>query len=233
MLHKYIWKCKARRYVNSYEDIGEENEANERLEEKIRHQQVVDEQIADKISLYDEGDQEAYGGYNGVIDNYDKERPSVRKASKFDYLSGDTYLDVFIFGAGSKLITNGYDLVFVTAPKDESTPGDGYLVAMSRVDHVDEALFESGLRWLKASKDKLVFINIEGENTTILEDYEATKGEMELCLNDLNEKTLDVGEINSPGQNFIKFKESRSYLWATRDNLFARLESNGHLYKIT
>jgi len=200
LLHKYIWKCKARRYANSYEDIGETNEANERLEEKIKHQQVVEEEIADKISIYDEGDQEAYGGYDGVIETYDKEKPSEHKTAPYDYLSDDQCLDVFVFGAGSKLITNGYDLIFVTAPKSDDTPGDGYYVAASSTESdTSTALFESGLRWLKASKDKIVFINIEGENISLIEDFEATQGELELCLNDLNEKTFDVGEINSAG----------------------------------
>ena len=34
LLHKYVWKCKARRYVNSYEEITP-NEADDRLQEKI------------------------------------------------------------------------------------------------------------------------------------------------------------------------------------------------------
>ena len=35
LLHKYIWKCKARRYINSGEDFPEKNEANERWKETI------------------------------------------------------------------------------------------------------------------------------------------------------------------------------------------------------
>jgi len=57
LLHKYIWKCKARRYVDSYEDTGlEPTEADKQLEEKIKHDAVVEEEIVRKISLYDEGD---------------------------------------------------------------------------------------------------------------------------------------------------------------------------------
>ena len=43
LLHNYIWKCKARRYVNGMNEISEENEANERLQEKIRHDQAVED----------------------------------------------------------------------------------------------------------------------------------------------------------------------------------------------
>lgn len=233
LLHKYIWKCKAKRHVNSYEDIGDEhNEANERLEEKLKYDQVVEEEITKKISLYDEGDQEAYGGYDGTIPGYDKEKPSPYVAMKFDYLGEDEIMDIMQFECGSRLVTNGYDLVFITAPSGEQ-PGDGYVLATT--DHevtVHEAYFESGLRWLKASKEKLVFVNIEGDSITLAEDEFATEGEIQLCLNDLNEKTLDVGDINKMNQNFLKFKGCRSYMWATQHHLFAKLESNDQLYKL-
>jgi len=77
-----------------------------------------------------------------------------------------------------------------------------------------------------------VFVNIEGQSTAIAEDEVATKGQMELCLNDLNEKTLDVAEINSNGENFLKFKGTRSYLWSDGKHLFAKLQSNKALYKL-
>ena len=57
LLHKYIWKCKAKRYVSSYEDSGlPPNEADERLDEKIKYDEAVEEEVTRKISLYDEGD---------------------------------------------------------------------------------------------------------------------------------------------------------------------------------
>jgi len=65
-------------------------------------------------------------------------------------------------------------------------------------------------------------------------DYEATNGEIEICLNDLNATTLDnTGkQTNKSGDNFFKFKGTRSYMWATADSLFVKLESNKQLYKI-
>lgn len=42
LLHKYVWKCKARRYINSYEDAApESNEADKRLDEKRKYDAVV------------------------------------------------------------------------------------------------------------------------------------------------------------------------------------------------
>ena len=113
----------------------------------------------------------------------------------------------------------------------DGNAGDGYLVTTTEQD-VGSAIFESGLRWLKASNDKIVFVNIEGTSTTFAEDEVATQNQLELCLNDLNEKTLDVADINSNGENFLKFKGTRSYLWSDGKHLFAKLQSNKELYKI-
>ena len=33
LLHNYIWKCKAKRYVNAHENLAPANEADERVEE--------------------------------------------------------------------------------------------------------------------------------------------------------------------------------------------------------
>ena len=231
LLHKYVWKCKAKRYVDSYEDLGpESNEADKQLEEKLKHDAVVEEEVVRKISLYDEGDQEAYGGYEGVIGEYDKMNPDKYHAEKYDYLADGQCLDIIRFGCGSRLVTNGYDLIFIAAPVNGNA-GDGYLVTTTQQD-VGSAIFESGLRWLKASNDKIVFVNIEGTSTTIAEDEVATQNQLELCLNDLNEKTLDVADINSNGENFLKFKGTRSYLWSDGKHLFAKLQSNKELYKI-
>lgn len=229
LLHKYVWKCKAKRYVESYEDDASlaPNESNERLEEKIKHDLVAEEEVVEKISKYDDGDQEAYGGYSGVTEDYDKQIPSPYKHEKYDYLADGMCLDIMRFGIGSRLITNGYDLIFVT------TEGDGYIV--SKLDHtptVTKAYFESGLRWLKATDDKIVFVNIEGQTTILAEDELATQNEIQMCLNDLNVKTLDADDINSATENFLKFKGTRSYIWTDGWHLFAKLQSNQQLYKL-
>lgn len=95
-----------------------------------------------------------------------------------------------------------------------------------------DAYFESGLRWLKATDEKVVFINIEGEACTLAEDFEATQGEVQLCLNDLNSKTLDDVDINMNGDNFLKFKGTRSYMWATPEHLFVKLQRSKQLYRL-
>lgn len=240
LLHKYIWKCKARRHVDSYDDEDlENNEANARLEEKLKYDQVISEEIAKKISKYDKISDEAnddavYGGYDGVIEEYDHMKPDPNTNEKYNYIDDGTCIDIIRFGCGSRLVTNGYDLIFIQAPIDENNAGDGYLITM--LDHDPDiggrAYFESGLRWLKATEDKIVFVNIEGIADSLAENEVATQNQIQICLNDMNQKTLDDININEENQNFLKFKGCKSYIFATREHLFAKIDSNKELYKL-
>ena len=45
LLHKYIWKCTAKRHIDNYDNV-ESNDANDILEEKTKYQQAVDSHIA-------------------------------------------------------------------------------------------------------------------------------------------------------------------------------------------
>lgn len=135
LLHKYIWKCKARRHIPAGNEVGlDYNEANERLEEKLKHDQVVAEEVAKKLSLYDtlSGDVKedaVYGGYDGTMTEYDCKKPDPVKHAEYDYIGDPTCLDIVRFACGSRLVTNGYDLVFVVAPGPGDMPGEGFIVS--------------------------------------------------------------------------------------------------------
>lgn len=229
LLHKYIWKCKARRYVNAGEDgAPPSSEADERIEEMHRLDQTISEEVAEDVSFYPDQEDAAYGGYDGVIDRYDKDAPKPTH-EKYDFIDDGTAVDIHRFACGSKLVTNGYELLFINGK------GDAYQITTNSLElPYKHALVEQDLRWLKASDSCIAFVNIEGESTRIAVDYEATNGELELCLNDLHAKTLDSTgkQTNKDFDNFFKFKGTRSYMWATRDALFVKLESNKQLYQI-
>ena len=229
LLHKYIWKCKARRYVNAGEEgAPPASEADERIEEMHRLDQTISEEVAEAVSMYPDQEDAAYGGYDGVIDHYDKDAPKPTH-EKYDFIDDGTAIDIHRFACGSKLVTNGYELLFITGG------GDAYQITTNSLElPYKHALIEQDLRWLKASDSCVAFINIEGESTKIAVDYEATNGELELCLNDLHAKSLDTTgkQTNKDFDNFFKFKGTRTYMWATRDSLFVKLESNKKLYKI-
>ena len=229
LLHKYIWKCKARRYVNAGEEgAPPPSEADERIEEMHRLDQTISEEVAEDVSLYPDQEDAAYGGYDGVIDRYDKDAPKPTH-EKYDFIDDGTAVDIHRFACGSKLVTNGYELLFIDGN------GDAYQITTNSLElPYKHALVEQDLRWLKASDSCVAFINIEGESTRIAVDYEATNGELELCLNDLHAKSLDTTgkQTNTDFDNFFKFKGTRTYMWATRDALFVKLESNKQLYRI-
>lgn len=233
LLHKYIWKCKARRYVPSYEENTglEENEADKRMDEKLIYDQVVEEEVAKKISKYDQisGDIEedaVYGGYDGVIRDFDQTRPDPAKHEKYDIMDDDL-MTIMKFGCGCRLATDGYELLFIDVDQN------AYKMTLVDYDHsMRLRCYESSLKWLKATDSQIVFINVEGEPNMIVEDEVATKNEMEICLDDLREKSIDFDPVNKENDNIFKFKNSRSYLWATKHHLFAKLESNKQMYKL-
>lgn len=264
LMHKYIWKCKAKRYVNSYEDGTPQSDADDRIQEVHDYNQAIDDIVSEEVSMYDKvGDKEvsayndisgvhtkkvdisedaAYGGYDGIVDEYDKQAPGPQH-EKYDFIDDGTAVDLIRFGIGSRLLTNGYDLIFMDAA------GSFYQIASNSIalpSH--QCMFEQDLRWLKATDSQIVFINIEGESTQLACDYEATRGEVEMCLDSLYDKTLDDikprslddirldkeddGPFNANNQNFYKFKGTKTYLWSDGSHLYAKLESNKQLYKL-
>lgn len=239
LLHKYVWKCKARRHIGSFEKNDPEmTEADKRLIEKHEYDAVVSEEVVKEVSKYDVLDEErgisedaVYGGYeldSGRIKNYDKQDVRNRPAEKYDFLDEDTAIDIMRFGCGSRLVTDGYSLIFVTSD------GDPYVVAI--VDHspvVQGADFESGLRWIKATDAEIVFVNIDGQSSVVSRDENYTDDKLEINLNSLYDVTFDTEkQINANEQNFLKFKGTRSYMWADQHHLYAKLQSNKKLYQI-
>lgn len=232
LLHKYVWKCKGRRYINSYEDSAPESEADDRIEEIHKYNQLIDSKIVERISKYDvlSGDikeDDVYGGMDNVITEYDAQKP-IPGRTPCDFIDDGTAIDLIRFSVGSRLVTDGYDLLFMDSSKNF------YQVTKSSIQiETHSCMFEQDLRWLKATDSQIVFINVMGESFALVVDQESTQGELEMCINALYEKSLDVGKpLNENDQNFYKFKGTRTYMWSDGDHLYAKLQSNGHLYKV-
>ena len=268
LLHKYIWRCKARRYINSYEDNTPQSDSDDRVEEMKRFDSLVDEQIAEHVSMYDElsngiKEDAAYGGMDGItrrdhksrgnaissidensdksLSEYDKQIPTAYY-DRYDFIDDGTAIDLIRFGVGSRLLTNGYDLIFM------NSSGEFFSIATNSIPLPShQCIFEQDLRWLKATDSEVVFVNVEGESHAIAIDLLATEGQLELCLNSLFDKTLDthaikgddsrldaldIGPINVNNQNFFKFKGTKTYLWSDGKHLYAKLASNKQLYQI-
>lgn len=107
-----------------------------------------------------------------MIDRYDKEAPGPMH-EKYDFIDDGTAIDIHKFACGTKLVTNGYELLFI------DIHGDAYQVTTNSLElPMKHALVAQDLRWLKASDECVAFINIEGESTKLAVDYEATRGEI-------------------------------------------------------
>ena len=237
LLHNYIWKCKAIRYTNAHEENTPQSEADDRLEEMHKYNQVVDEIISKDISMYDEissgvTEDAVYGGMDGVISSYDVQEPDP--VDDFDdvveYYEDGTEQTLMVFALGSKLFTDGFCLMF------KSNDGIVHKLSAKSKYEPNQRKPTGDLRWLKATDSQIVFVNIEGQSSCIACDRSATKGALEICLNSLYDKTLDVGKPLNIDQKFeqcfYKFKETRTYMWSDGKCLYAKLESSPVLYCI-
>ena len=236
LLHKFVWKCKAVRYTDSYEEgTPHEAEADKRIEEFRNYDDVVQEEVAKKVSMYDKlgnsekTEDDVYGGYNGVVKGYDKNVPDLVTHDKFDFIDDGSAITLMQFGAGSKLVTTGYELLFID---DED---NAYQIACNDKTPVPSKMLvaEQHLKWLKATDSSLVFVNIEGVVTSIAVDFAARQNDIEICLEDLNVKTLDdAADINIESENFYKFKNTRTWILGTGKHLYCKLASNKQLYTL-
>ena len=228
LLHKYIWKCSAVRYVNSYEENAPaDNEADARLEEQRNYKEVILDEVADDVSMYPDNEDAVYGGYDSVIDKYDKQQIDQTKHHKLDILDYNMAEDIMEFECGSKLITDGYELIFVTADDELYT-----ITIATEKAQIGRAVYEHGLKFLKASDSQLVFVNILGECYQICEDDMFVDNALELTIDSLFDKTITTGNINQKNDSFYKFTNTRTVLLATPHHLFCKLASNNQIYKI-
>lgn len=237
LLHKYIWKCKARRYTNSYEENTPQTEADDRVNEMQKYTTVTTEEVAEAISMYDtiSGDikeDAAYGGYDGVITEYDTLMPTPH-CEEYEYINDGTALDIIRFENGARLMTNGYELLFMSK-RDIEHDYNCYRITTNSSELPNKScLMEQNLQWLKATDSQIVFININGEVTQLICDIEYTNDNINICLNTLTDKTFNDGkQLNQNGQSFYKFPGTRTYMWSDGHHLFAKLESNKKLYQI-
>lgn len=232
LLHKYVWKCKARRYISSDEpDIPPETEADSRLVERRMYEDVVQEEVAKKVSYYDplKADSEVmedavYGGYQGVVAEFDKLDQRRYVAERWDFVETGTYIDIMRFSCGSRLVTDGFDLIFATSTGKAIT-----IEKSNKPTPVHGCFFAAGTRWLKASDDGIVFVNVAGE--AFLMDIEQPP--YEINIDSMYIPAIDPApEQNNNYDGFIKFPGTWSVVFATPDDLFVKL-ANGRQFALT
>lgn len=229
LLHKYVWKCKARRYIPCGEDFPEKNEANDQIQEKHDLNSNFEELVDKQISTYDEENNDAvYGGYERDYRDYDiKKVNNDDKTERMTFIDDGSYLNLHTFGDGSRLVTDGYELFFVVHGSD-----DGYeftkLSLLEDSNVVKDNLVASGIDYLKATDNALYFINFDNKSLRLCEDTEVTQGEIEMCLNSLLETTLKIKDQNKDGDYFYKFNSSETLLFSFNKSLYCRFGNKNH-----
>ena len=89
-------------------------------------------------------------------------------------------------------------------------------------DHPNFNWSQSGIEYLASTDNAVWFKNFDNRACRICEDNEATHEEKEMCLNSLIDTTYSTGNINQNGDNFYKFKESKTILLSIDNHLFCR-----------
>jgi len=99
---------------------------------------------------------------------------------------------------------------------------------------VDSALHEHGIRWLKATNERLVFVNIEGQATELAKTDGLPPDRLQINLNSLYDATVDADNnrpVNCKICNFFKFRGTRTVVWSTSGGLFVKF-ANGEFHQI-
>lgn len=221
LLHKYVWKCKARRRQDVAGEDLEDTEAGKRIDEKLAFQDRAQEKVAASVAMYPEDEDAAYGGYEldpATLPSYDREDVRNVEHAEHSQIDPGQLLEVHAFGDGSKLATDGYALVFV----DKRGAATAVVPSYGNL-HIGKALYESGSKWLKASREQIVFSDVAGETTVLASVADLSETTR---LETLESRTVDFGgETNERGDQFFKFRSCRSMLVSDGSSLFAILEA--------
>jgi len=220
LLHKYVWKCKAVRRMPSHEDLDSELNADEFMD-VLRKKQFVDEEIADQIDDYSDDVDEVYGGYDGTIEETDKDK--VDDVDLLDATDGMAFT-IFEFDNGSSLYTDGYD-IFFSNTLDEITK----LTVFNDVVIIAPDV-PTELNYLKATDNSVYFMNIEGDVAALVATNADSTSQYSNALNVLtNDDTMNIDATN-----FYRFTNTLTMIYCDVSDLYIRLgNDNETIVKMT
>ena len=212
LLHKYIWKCKAKRYVNDHEVFPEHNDADEQMAEKADLINTAAHNMAEEVDIYPENEDKIYGGYT----KEDKFK-DINKTEISTEDSGETTL--IKFGNKSSIRTDGYDLFFypIKGDKKKINPTN------NDKEDAENKKWDKNIQFIKASDKQLVFIDIEGNHSVLVSVKNPNESEKTLSLVSMTELTMPMNGAVNPNKkddNFFKFSNSGTLLFSDGNNLF-------------
>ena len=222
LLHKYVWKCKARRYVNDHETFPEENDADKHLAEKLDLVNTAAHDVGAEIEAYPNSEDKIYGGYTKKDDFKDINEYKPAKTGKLP--SVGSMMTVLEFGNGSVLKTDGFDLWYFAFENDQGTQIDSEITKGNF--KIDE-----NIQFLRASKTQLVFVQLDGKVCELAnaEDSSEVSNVENKLLDSLTVLTIPANGAFNPnanGDNFFKFSSSGTMLVSFKDETTGK----GELY---
>lgn len=216
LMHKYIWKCKARRYVNSQEYFPAENDANLKLNEKLDLINDAAIDFAEKIEVYEPIGQNTsttifedavYGGYGSTTEF--KDLTSAEDGVDYNVITvnaGDVInpIEILTFAEGPRLVTDGYDLYFQRADRSGLTY-DKKLFKLNNNNEVTDGSditkfvkLNNDVRFIKATDDVIVFVNVDNKIYKI--SSERGKDNSEISKEKLREEFgVQLDSLETPG----------------------------------
>lgn len=241
LLHRYIWKCKAIRFVpNASTEIPEKNESDARIQEKFDFDNAASEVISKKISEYPNNEDDIYGGYERNqpyqdINNISESKKQILLDSISD--SG-SLISIMEFSNGAALKTNGFDLFF-KSPSNRWFKLTQFALNGRFLNPASEEI-----DFLKVTDNMLVFTNIVGDQSVLCKnihekeefiELSATKLEEEFCLVSLKNLTSfgnGYNDLNRNGDSFYKFANSKTLLFSIGENLYCKLGDENSIFKL-
>lgn len=262
LLHKYIWKCKARRYVNAQEFFPAENEANLKLQEKLDLINDASLEFANKIEVYPPIDSkistftpdDVYGGYGSTHSFHDITTPEQGVDYKIMELGANeipNMIEILTFAEGPRLITDGFDLYYQRADRSGLSYDDKVFKINSPNTEYDKlhvskfVQLNNDIRFLKATDDVIVFVNIENQVFRI--SSEKGQENKELSKDKLREEYgMHLDSLETPGtythgvehvnisqlDSYYKFSNCNSVLFVEHGALKYKLGSDENVITI-
>lgn len=233
LLHTYIWKCKAKRFVKCADGFPEQNLADNQVAEAMDLNTASNQIVSEHISVYDNNEDAVYGGYGKTTDFKDINGLNRNNVKRYEDIDDGTLIDILEFGNKSRLVTNGYDLYFVNET-DKVTA-----IKMTHFKDEDDKTVvlktPFDIQFIKATADTLVFVNIENSVFQILAESDFPPLELDQSKNIMTKLTIYGNNSENPnkdGDNFFKFSNCGTLLMSYDNTLYCKFENSKQLIKI-
>ena len=201
LLHRYIWKCRAKRLVQAEEGFPEQSVAEDILKEKIEAGMVAMENITEQISVYPDDQDMVYGGYEGpkaMTPTNSATKTSSRDLQPIDIPDDWDEISIFTFPDGCRLASDGFSLFFA------NSSGRATKLNTIQVQEPPEKAVPvfplKSMQMLKSSGGRVYMTSIDGTCSLLTGNPEEKPSNPVLSLDALTTPTVFNGKARNPNK---------------------------------